>query len=242
MNFGIAGDAETCCGGRAYEMGYEADFLAQAEKSMEVIKQSGAKTLVTSCAVCYQVLQRPLRPLRSQGRPGSAAHQPDDRATHGRGQAQAGARQRPQRHLPRPLPPGQARGALDPLARARRSPATGSSSIRPSPTGGGRTECTNLRATVLASLPGVTLTEMDRIKEYAWCGGSCGGVTDSNPEFAEWTATERLEEAASTGAEAIVIGLALEREALLRGHREERRRPQGLRHRRTGRPGHLGRR
>ena len=57
---------------------------------------------------------------------------------------------------------------------------------------------------VLAGLPGVTLTEMDRIKEYAWCGGSCGGVTDSNPEFAEWTATERLEEAASTGAEAIV--------------------------------------
>ena len=53
--FGIAGDAETCCGGRAYEMGHEADFLTQAEKSMEVIKQSGAKTLVTSCAVCYQV-------------------------------------------------------------------------------------------------------------------------------------------------------------------------------------------
>ena len=58
--------------------------------------------------------------------------------------------------------------------------------------------------TVLAALPGVTVTEMDRIKEYAWCGGSCGGVTDSNPEFAEWTASERLEEAACTGAEAIV--------------------------------------
>ena len=67
---------------------------------------------------------------------------------------------------------------------------------------------------VLASLPGVTLTEMDRIKEYAWCGGSCGGVTDSNPEFAEWTATERLEEAACTGAEAIVTRFSLEREAL----------------------------
>jgi len=57
---------------------------------------------------------------------------------------------------------------------------------------------------VIAALPGVTLTEMDRIKEYAWCGGSCGGVTDSNPAFAEWTAAERLEEAMSTGAEAIV--------------------------------------
>jgi Fe-S oxidoreductase len=58
--------------------------------------------------------------------------------------------------------------------------------------------------TVMAGIPGLTLTEMDRIKEYAWCGGSCGGVIDSNPEFAEWTAAERIEEAASTGAEAIV--------------------------------------
>ena len=48
------------------------------------------------------------------------------------------------------------------------------------------------------------LSEMDRIKEYSWCSGACGGVTDSNPEFAEWTANERIEEALCTGAEAIV--------------------------------------
>ena len=54
VDFGIAGDAETCCGGRAYEMGYKDDFLAQAKKSMEVIEKSGAKTLVTGCADCYQ--------------------------------------------------------------------------------------------------------------------------------------------------------------------------------------------
>jgi Fe-S oxidoreductase len=54
VNFGILGEAETCCGGRAYEMGHQTDFLAQAAKSRELIKQSGAKTLVTSCAVCYQ--------------------------------------------------------------------------------------------------------------------------------------------------------------------------------------------
>jgi Fe-S oxidoreductase len=29
-------------------------------------------------------------------------------------------------------------------------------------------------------------------------------VNESNPEFAQWTARERIEEAASTGAEAIV--------------------------------------
>jgi Fe-S oxidoreductase len=45
---------------------------------------------------------------------------------------------------------------------------------------------------------------MERIKEYAWCCGAGGGVTESNPDFAEWTATERIFEATTTGAEAIV--------------------------------------
>jgi len=45
---------------------------------------------------------------------------------------------------------------------------------------------------------------MDRIKEYAWCCGAGGGVNESNPEFAAWTAKERIEEAVSTGAQAIV--------------------------------------
>ena len=31
-----------------------------------------------------------------------------------------------------------------------------------------------------------------------------GGVNESNPEFSLWTATERIEEAKSTGAEAII--------------------------------------
>jgi len=45
---------------------------------------------------------------------------------------------------------------------------------------------------------------MTRIKEYAWCCGAGGGVSDSNPEFAKWTAVDRIAEAKSTGAEAIV--------------------------------------
>ncbi len=57
---------------------------------------------------------------------------------------------------------------------------------------------------VLKSIPGVRLTEMTRIKEYSWCCGAGGGVSESNPEFAAWTAAERIREATSTGAEAIV--------------------------------------
>ena len=57
---------------------------------------------------------------------------------------------------------------------------------------------------ILQSIPGVNLVEMDRIREYAWCCGAGGGVRESNPDFAQWTATERMNEAESTGAGALV--------------------------------------
>jgi Fe-S oxidoreductase len=45
---------------------------------------------------------------------------------------------------------------------------------------------------------------MERIREYAWCCGAGGGVLEAYPDFATWTAAERLAEAKATGAEAIV--------------------------------------
>ncbi len=57
---------------------------------------------------------------------------------------------------------------------------------------------------VLKAIPGLELVEMERIREYAWCCGAGGGVKDAYPDFSAWTARERIEEAKSTGAEAIV--------------------------------------
>lgn len=57
---------------------------------------------------------------------------------------------------------------------------------------------------LLRSIPGVELVEMERVKEHAWCCGAGGGVRDAFRDFALWSAGERLEEASTTGAEAIV--------------------------------------
>jgi len=57
---------------------------------------------------------------------------------------------------------------------------------------------------IIQSIPGVELVEMYRIKEYAWCCGAGGGVREAYPDFNLFTATERVEEAKATGAEAIV--------------------------------------
>ena len=45
---------------------------------------------------------------------------------------------------------------------------------------------------------------MERIREFSWCCGAGGGVKSAFPEFALWSAKERIEEAKFTGAEALV--------------------------------------
>jgi Fe-S oxidoreductase len=57
---------------------------------------------------------------------------------------------------------------------------------------------------VLKGIPGLELIEMERTWDNAWCCGYGGGVGTAFPDFALWTAGERAEEAKITGAEAIV--------------------------------------
>ncbi len=60
---------------------------------------------------------------------------------------------------------------------------------------------------VLAAIPGLELVEMDRNREAAWCCGAGGACREAYPEFSAWAAGERLDEAAATGAEALVTRL-----------------------------------
>ncbi len=203
VNFGIAGDNETCCGGRAYQMGYEKDFLRQARKNMAMIQKAGVKTVVTACADGYQAfkvlydkfgLKKDLEvvhvseyidtliksgrlKLRKKAGMAVTYHDP----------CRLGRMGEPWVHWKGKKIPGD-RFVFDPPKQYRR----GSNGVYEPP------------RDVLRGIPDLKLTEMTRIKEYAWCCGAGGGVRESNPEFALWTARERIDEAASTGAEAIV--------------------------------------
>jgi Fe-S oxidoreductase len=203
VNFGIAGDAEICCGGRAYQMGYKEDFLNQAKKNMAMIKKAGIKTLVTGCADGYhafkvlydqyglkgnlevlhvsEYIDRLIKDGRLKPRRkvnlSVTYHDP----------CRLGRLGEPWLHWKGKKIPGD-RFVFDPPKEYRR----GTKGIYEPP------------RDVLRSLPGLKLTEMSRIKEYAWCCGAGGGVSESNPDFARWTARKRIEEAVSTGAGAIV--------------------------------------
>jgi Fe-S oxidoreductase len=203
VNFGIAGAAEACCGGRAYQMGYKKDFLDQAAKSMDVIKQSGAKLLVTGCADCYWAykvlydrfnLKGSLEVLHTteyfarlikEGRLKPSKRVNMTVTYHD--PCRLGRLGEPWSHWSGKKIPGD-RFVFDPPKIYRK----GTYGIYDEP------------RDLLKSIPGIKLSEMTRIKEYAWCCGAGGGVIDSNPEFAVWTAQERIKEAVSTGAEAMV--------------------------------------
>ena len=184
-------------------MGYEAEFLSQAKKNMAMIKKSGAKILVTGCADGYQAfkvlydkfnLKGDLEVLhisefiaklikegkfkpRKKVNLSVTYHDPCRLGRLGESWV----------HWEGKKMPGD-RFIFDPPKEYRR----GTKGVYGPP------------RDILKSIPGIKLTEMTRIKEYSWCCGAGGGVNESNPDFAMWTAKERIREAASTGAEAIV--------------------------------------
>ena len=203
VDFGIGGDNETCCGGRAYQMGYEKDFLRQARKNMAMIKKAGIKTVVTSCADGYQAFKVLYDKYKLKGDL-EVLHISEyiDRLIKGgklklrkridlsvtyHDPCRLGRLGEPWIHWEGEKIPGD-RFVFDPPKEYRR----GSNGVYEPP------------RDVLKSIPGLKLTEMNRIKEYAWCCGAGGGVNESNPDFAKWTAQERMEEAKDSGAEAIV--------------------------------------
>jgi Fe-S oxidoreductase len=184
-------------------MGYREDFFNQARKNMDMIKKSGAKTLVTGCADGYQafkvlydqhgfkgdlevlhiteylarlIKEGKLKPRRKVNKV-VTYHDP----------CHLGRKGEPWIHWEGREIIDEIR-TLDPPREYRR----GTYGVYEPP------------RDVLKSIPGLKLVEMDRIKEYAWCCGAGGGVNESNPEFSMWTATERIDEAELTGASALV--------------------------------------
>ncbi len=198
VNVGIAGSDEACCGGRAFEIGYQGEMKNYAEDMASRVKASGAHTLVTPCSDCYYTFKY-LYPKNNIDLGIKVLHiteyvdamiknnviQPKDKVP-------MKVTYHDPCHLGR-------RGEIykewhgeDKLMRSVKFKQTGKEGIFEPP------------RDILRSIPGVEFVEMERIREYSWCCGAGGGCLEADPDFAEWTAADRLEEAKATGAEAIV--------------------------------------
>lgn len=187
VDVGIAGPAETCCGGRAYEIGYQGEFTKYAENNVELMKTARVKTLVTSCSDGYYTFKVLYDMMGKKG---------DMEVLH------------ISEYLDRLIKEGRIKlGNSVPMKVTYHDPCHLGRKVEPWLLGKGtvkKGEIYQPPRDILGNIPGLELVEMKRNKENAWCCGAGGGVIDADPDFAQWTALERINEAISTGAEAMV--------------------------------------
>jgi Fe-S oxidoreductase len=205
IDVGIMGKDETCCGGRPYEIGYQGELTKYAEHNMEMLKTTGANTLVTPCSDCYHafkvlyhkigkkldldvlhitefidhLLQEGKLKLTNKVPMLVTYHDPCHLGRMGEPWIPwEGTRKKESGQFILHEPPKDFRRGANGVYEPPRN--------------------------ILKNIPGLTLVEMVRIKERAWCCGAGGGVVDAFPDFAMWTALERLKEARTTKAEGVV--------------------------------------
>jgi Fe-S oxidoreductase len=203
VNFGIMGKNETCCGGHAFDMGYHEEFVKCAENNMKDWSHAGVKTVVTSCSDCYYAFKRLYPELGSGFEVVHMVEFVDRHIKQGKMEFTKTIPLKVTYHDPchlgrqgEPYVPWKGRekkirGQIV-VYEPRRPRYNGALGVYEPP------------RDVLKAIPGLELVEMERIRESAWCCGAGGGVIDAYPNFSSWTAGERIEEAKSTGAEAIV--------------------------------------
>lgn len=177
VDVGIMGKEETCCGGRAYEIGYLGEFIKYAEHFLETVGALGVSRVVTSCSDGYSTFKNlyPKVNIKMKFEVLHMVEYLDQLINEGRLKF---TKEVPMKvtyhdpcHLGRHLSDA---GVYDPPRN------------------------------ILKNIPGIELVEMERIRENSWCCGAGAGVSQVNPDFAMWTANERLKEAKATGATALV--------------------------------------
>ncbi len=204
-NFALFGAEEWCCGYPLYTTGQLDAFKEQVAHNLEALKKSGAKTVLTSCAECYKTWKVDYPKVLGKSTADMnfkvmhIVEYVDQLLQAGKLKFSNPIDLKITYHdscnlarLSEPWIHWEGKrvkyGCLEPPKEYRR----GTNGVYQPP------------RNILKAIPGLELVEMYRMRENAWCCGSGGGVRDANKEFAQWTAADRLEEAKTVGAEAIV--------------------------------------
>jgi Fe-S oxidoreductase len=177
VDAGIMGMEESCCGGRAYEIGYVGEFTKYAEHCTDTFNSLGVSTVVTSCSDGYSTFKN-LYPKIDTEMKFDVLHMVE--------------------YLDMLIKDGKLKFTKElPMTVTYHDPChlgrhLGDNGLYEPP------------RSILQSIPGIKLVEMERNRENAWCCGAGAGVSQANTELALWTANERLKEAKATGATALV--------------------------------------
>lgn len=185
VDVGLLGERERCCGNPSLRIGDQAQFIAFARENIKMFNELGVKKLVCTCPFCYSTFRRDY-PEVGEKMNFEVFHILEVIA---------------QLIEEKKIKPNKERELTvtyhDPCHLGRIS-SVGTSGT------GAFTGIYDIPRNILKSIPGVELIEMERIKDDAWCCGAGSWMRDAYPDFAQWTAVERITEASATGAEALV--------------------------------------
>jgi len=196
---------EWCCGNMLFSVGKIDEARELAQRNLEAVKETGATTLVTSCAEGYRMWKVDYPKMLNCSTDDLGikvvhfVEYVDELIKAGSLELKKPVNLRVTYHdacslsrLSEPWTPWEGErgqwGAVDPpLARRR-----GTHGVYQQP------------RDILNAIPGLELVEMPRNKENALCCGAGRGAMEAFPDFASWTAGQRLEEVREVGAEALV--------------------------------------
>ncbi|MHA2040543.1 MAG: (Fe-S)-binding protein [Candidatus Thorarchaeota archaeon] len=202
--FRILGSDEFCCGSPVYRVGDRKKAIEIMKNNVQLFEKHGVKRIITSCSGCYNMLATEYpRFIETDFEVVHISQHLESLITEGKLNLKHEVPLKVTYHDPchlgrmsEPYEPyeGEKIEILsqvyiwDPPKEERR----GAGGVYDAP------------RNVLRQIPGIELTEMERIREYSYCCGAGAGVKAAYPDFALWTANERVSEAESTGAEVLV--------------------------------------
>lgn len=205
VDFGILGKNEICCASTAEKIGNEQLWEEYALENIEYFNSLGISEIVTSCAGCYGMMKvhyewlkkemnfkvyhitEYIEKLIKEGKIKFSNKIPLKITYHD------------PCHLGRLAEPnmpwvGEEKKVMGQLI----------ITDPPKKVNWGNTGVFDPPRNILKQIPGMELVEMERIREYAYCCGAGGGVKAAYPDLADFAGNERIHEAQSTNAEALV--------------------------------------
>ena len=201
-DIGWLGEADVCCAGRAYQMGFTEEFEERAKANIKLLESAGASVIVTPCADCLHALRRLYPRLGLNIKVLHITEYLDEAVKAGKlvftHLLDAEVTYHDPCHLGRlgePYVPweGVEKKILNQVHTwsPNRPRYNGAHGVYDAP-----------RSLIRAT--GARLVEMERIREYSWCCGAGGGCSEVKKDLSDFAAKERIEEARATGAKYLV--------------------------------------
>ncbi|NHJ14807.1 MAG: (Fe-S)-binding protein [Candidatus Thorarchaeota archaeon] len=202
--FRILGTDEVCCGSPVYRVGDKAKAIEIMKNNVEMFKERGVERIVTSCAGCFNMLKTEYpRYVDHSFEVIHISQLLETMLSEGRLKLNRAVPMKVTYHDPCHL--GRMSEPYEPYEGEKVEIL---SQVYmwdpPKPERRGAGGVYDAPRNVLKQIPGVELIEMERIREYSYCCGAGGGVRAAFPDFALWTAKERIQEAEETGAKGLV--------------------------------------